>query len=224
MRLAPRAPGSSRRDLAYTLRLPEGADPDRVTELLQRYDPYARRRRRTIKLTGSGATLRLRGAELVVPPAEDVLARALRHHLGGSWLVPPPAPDGDQEPLQDLARVFVPRKLLAAELATLLRPVLPGVAIRDDPKLELFWFDDEDSELTISAWVVRDRALLPPAVNALRDAEAVYEVGIDDVNGPTPVTAGETWRIVELLQRELGGVAVDRYGFRLTGPTDLMPR
>jgi hypothetical protein len=217
---------SPRRTTAYTLRLPDGADADRVTELLQRYDPYARRRRRAIKLAGAGTgtTLRLRGEELVVPPADDVLARALRHHLGGSWLVPPPAPGEHQEPLEDLVRVFVPHKLLPAELATLLRPMLPGVAIREDPKLDLFWFEDEDSELTISAWVVRDRAVLPLAASALRDIESLYEVGIDDVQGPTPLTAEETWRIVELLERELGGLSIDRYGFQLTGPADLIPR
>jgi hypothetical protein len=216
MRLSPR------RTTAYTLRLPEGADADQVTELLRRYDPYARLRRRTVKLASTGVGLR--GGDLVVPPAEDVLARALRHHLGGSWLVPPPAPGEHQEPLQDLARVFVPRRLLPSELATLLLPLLPGVVIREDRKLDLFWFDDEDSELTISAWIIRDRAKLPLAASALRDSEALYEVGIDDVHGPTPLTAEQTWRIVELLEQKFGGLAVDRYGFHLTGPTDLIPR
>jgi hypothetical protein len=196
--------------------------PDQVIELLQRYDPYARRTRRTVKLNGTG--LRLRGTDLVVPPAEDVLARALGHHLGGSWLVPPPAAEEHQEPLQDLVRVYVPRKLRPADLATLLRPLLPGVVIRDDPKLDLFWFEDEGSELTVSAWVLWNRAALPLAASALRDADWLYEVGIDDVEGPRPHTVEEIWRMVELLERELGGLPVDRYGFRLTSPTDLTAR
>jgi hypothetical protein len=216
MRLSPR------RTTAYTLRLPDSANADQVTELLLRYDPYARLRRGTVKLAGTN--LKLRGGDLVVPPTEDVLARALRHHLGGSWLVPPPAPGEQQEPLQDLVRVFVPGKLLPAQLATLLRPLLPGVTIREDRKLGLFWFDDEKSALSISARVVRDRTGLPLAVSALRDAGSLYEVGIDDVHGPTPLTAEETWLIVELLQRELGGVPVDRFGFHLASPTDLIPR
>jgi hypothetical protein len=216
MRLSPR------RTTAYTLRLPESADADQVTELLQRYDPYARWRRGTVKLAGTN--LRLRGGDLVVPPTEDVLARALRHHLGGSWLVPPPAPGAQQEPLQDLVRVFVPRKLLPAQLATLLQPLLPGVTIQEDPKLGLFWFNDEESQLTISAWDVQDRTALPLAVSALRDAKSLYEVGIDDVHGPTPLSAEEAWLIVELLEREFGGIPVDRFGFHLADPSDLLPR
>lgn len=211
MRLTPRTRTN------YRLQLPQGTPVEELTELLKRYDPRAARRRG--RVVAGRLAVGVRTGRVTIKQGDEVLARGLRHHLGGRWLAAPPEPGERDEPLHDLVRVYVPRKLLPAELATVLRPVLAKVAIREDPRLGLFWFDDEDSELTISAWATED---LPPAAVAFEGAEAVYEVGIDDVHGPTAESAEEAWRIARPLERELGGLPVDRYGFRVTGPDDLL--
>lgn len=213
MRLTPHS-----RRTAHRLQLPEGTRSEELTELLQRYDPKAVRRRRRI-VVADRVVIKLKPGQVSVPQGQEVLARGLHRHLGGHWHVAPPEAGEQDEPLHDLVRVYVARKLLAAELATVLRPALPKVVIREDPKLKLFWFDDEDSELTVSAWVTQE---LPPAAAGLTGAEAVYEVGIDDVHGPTAESAAEAWRITRLLEQELGGVPVDRYGFRVTRADDLL--
>lgn len=213
MRLTPHT-----RRTAHRLNLPDGTRSEELTALLQRYDPKAVRRRRRI-VVADHVVLKVKNGQVRVPPGQEVLARGLHRHLGGQWQVAPPEAGEQDEPLHDLVRVYVARKLLAAELATVLRPALPGVVIREDQRLGLFWFDDEDSELTVSAWATQG---LPPAAAALRDADAVYEVGIDDVHGPTAESAAEAWRIARLLEQELGGVPIDRYGFRVTGAHDLL--
>ena len=198
-----------RKRRGYVLRLPPGVGAEEVARLVER-----RRRRRRV-----GPVVVRRG-ELRIPEGAEMLARGLAHRLGGEWEIPPPAPGEDDETLHDLIRLVVPRKLLPAELAIVLRPLLPGVAIREDERLGLFWFVDEDSELTVSAWTLNvtvPKRLMP-------DVPDLYEMGIDDVHGPTPETAAEAFRIAELVERELGGVAIDRFGFRVTEARDLMPR
>ncbi|MBC6457579.1 hypothetical protein [Actinomadura sp. HBU206391] len=207
-----------------TLQLPEGAGADEVEPLLRRYDPDARRRRRRIRVAGpvtvicDGETLRVRGGG-------HRLARGLHHHLGGTWLVAPPEPGEHDEQIEDMLRIYVPRKLLPAEPAMLLRPFLPGVAIREDAALGLFWFNDEDSELTISARDVdaADRGPLAAALGQLAQADALYECGIDDVHGPTEKSAEQAWRIARAFE-EMGGVPIDRYGFRVARASDLLTR
>jgi hypothetical protein len=211
MRTSPRRP---------TLRPAAEVDADQVAALLRRYDPYARRRRRRITVEG-GVRVVCAGTTLTVSGDAHRLARGLRHHLGGTWVVEPPAPGEHDEHIEDMLRVYVPRRLLPAEPAMLLRPFLPGVTVREDPALGLFWFNDERSELTISAWPVPDRAALPAAVGRLRDAADLYECGIDDVQGPTARTAAQAWRIAQAFEA-LDGVPVDRFGFRVTGATDLL--
>jgi hypothetical protein len=203
---------------------PPGTGVDEVEELLRRYDPYARRRRRRIRVTGE-ITVVCGTEHLRVVGAAPRLARALHHHLGGTWLVPPPLPGEHDEHIEDMLRVYVPRPLLPAEPARLLRPFLPGVAIQEDPGLGLFWFNDEGSELTISARSVppAGRASLAPVLAPLSQADGLYECGIDDVWGPTEATAGQAWRIAEAFT-EIGGVPIDRYGVRVTEAEDLLPR
>jgi hypothetical protein len=204
-----------------TLTLPRGTGVDQVEELLRRYDPYARRRRRRIRVSGGITVSCAAGSLRVLGPAPR-LARALHHHLGGTWLVPPPQPGELDEHIEDMLRVYVPRRLLPAEPARLLLPFLPGVAVREDSGLGLFWFNDEDSELTISARSLRprERASLP-ALAPLSQADGLYECGIDDVHGPTEATAELAWRIAQAFV-ELGGVPVDRYGVRVTAAEDLL--
>jgi hypothetical protein len=213
-----------RREIVPTLSLPEGVGADEVERLLRRYDPYARRRRRRIRVAGQ-VTVVCDGETLMVRGGAHRLARAVHHHLGGTWLVAPAAPGEHDEQIEDMLRVYVPRKLLPAEPATLLRPFLPGVAIREDAALGLFWFNDEDSELTISAWDVdaADRGSLAAALGPLAQVEHLYECGIDDVQGPTEQTAEQAWRIA-LAFEEMGGVPIDRYGFRVTRASDLLSR
>src|SRR3954462_15832667 len=129
MRLSPR-----RREPTPTLKLPPGVDTGRVEELLRRYDPYARRRRHRIRVTGP-VTVVYDGHTLTVRGEAPRLARALGHHLGGTWLVAPREPGEPEEQIEDMLRVYVPRRLLPADPATLLRPFLPGVTIREDPGL-----------------------------------------------------------------------------------------
>lgn len=222
---------STRRGAAVPiLSLPEGVGVDEVEALLRRYDPNARRRRRRITVAGQvsvvcdGETFKVR-TRAQQPDGAHRLARALHHHLGGTWLVAPPEAGEHDEPIQDMLRVYVPRKLLPVEPAMLLRPFMSGVAIREDAKLGLFWFVDEDSELTASARDVdaAARGSLAAALGPLAQADALYECGIDDVHGPTERTAEQAWRIAESFA-EMGAVAIDRYGFRVTGTSDLMPR
>ncbi|MGH3389827.1 MAG: hypothetical protein ACRDOO_13230 [Actinomadura sp.] len=217
MRLSPR-----RRTALPTLEPAPAVGADRVAELLRRYDPDARRRRRGIALKND-VRVACTGGTLTITGQAYRLARGLHHHLGGSWLIAPPAPGEHDEHIEDMLRVYVPRRLLPAEPALLLQPLLPGVTIREDPGLGLFWFNDEASELTISAGPVADRAALPAAVGELRAAADLYECGIDDVHGPTKATAEEGWRIAQVFA-VLGGVPVDRYGFRVTAAADLLPR
>ncbi|GAA2109685.1 hypothetical protein [Actinomadura alba] len=217
-----------RRAAVPTLSLPEGVGIDEVERLLRRYDPYARRRRRRITVAGQisvvcdGETLKVRN-RAHQPSGAYRLARALHHHLGGTWSVEPPAPGEHDEPIEDMLRVYVPRTLLPVEPATLLRPFLPSVAIREDAALGLFWFIDENSELTVSAREVHaaDRGSLAAALGPLAQSNALYECGIDDVHGPTERTAEQAWRIAEAFA-EMGSVAIDRYGFRVTSGADLM--
>jgi len=212
------------------LSLRADVDVDEIKGLLRRYDPNARRRRRRIMVAGQvsvvcdGETLKVR-TRAHQPDEAHRLARGLHHHLGGTWLSAPPEPGEHDEPIEDMLRVYVPRKLLPVEPATLLRPFMPGVAIREDARLGLFWFVDEDSELTVSARnvVAADRGSLAAALGPLARANALYECGIDDVHGPTERTAEQAWRIAEAFA-EMGAVGIDRYGFRLTGAADLMPR
>jgi hypothetical protein len=201
------------RDKSYVLRRPTGE----VEEVLRRYDPYARRKRTKVKRLGITVTV----DQVTIPLGGEVLARGLRHHLGGTWEAAPPEPGERDEPLQDLIRIFIPGVLLPAALAALLRPELPGVTIREDAGLGLFWFDDPDSELTISAWAVEAGTVLPLTVPA---REPMYEVGIDDVHGPTEATAAQAWQIARVLAAELGGIPVDRYGFRIEAAAELLPR
>jgi hypothetical protein len=217
MRLSPR-----HRTAPFVLKPAPDAGVDRVEELLRRYDPDARRRRRRITLK-NGVRVVCAGGSLTIEGQAHRLARGLRHHLGGSWVVAPPSPGDDDEPIEDMLRIYVPRRFLPAEAALLLQPFLPGVTIQEDRTLRLFWFNDGTSELTISAYPIADRAALPPAVGELREARHLYECGIDDVHGPTPRTAEEGWRVAQSFA-ELGGVPVDRYGFRVNSAADLLPR
>jgi hypothetical protein len=215
------------REPVPTLTPPPGTGVGQVEELLRRYDPYARRRRRRIRV-GDEITVVCAAESLRVFGPAPRLARALHHHLGGTWRVPPPPPGEHDEPIEDMLRVYVPRGLLPAEPARLLRPFRPGVVIREDPSLGLFWFDDSDdgaSELTISARSVpsAERPSLPPALAPLDQAADLYECGIDDVQGPTEATAEQAWRIAEAFM-EIGGIPIDRYGVRVTGAEDLLPR
>lgn len=188
-----------------------------VEELLRRYDPGLRRRRGRFVLSGDVVVTRRRGALTVA--GSDRVARGIGRHLGGRWRQPPAGPGERDEPIEDMLRVYVPRKLVPADLAALLQPVLPGVAIREDPKLGLFWFDDEDSELTVSAWAVQAGTAVPPVVGGPH--EALYECGVDDVHGPTEESARQAWQIGEALREGVGGIPVDRYGFLVGESGDL---
>jgi hypothetical protein len=167
--------------------------------LLRRYDPKVQRRFRTYLLS-NGA--RVRGGRVV---GDERLARGLRHHLEGEA--------GEPERLEDLVRVFVPGGLLPAQVAVAL-PM--DVVIREDVQLGLFWFDNADPELTISAQQAREMPLVLDGV-----AEA-YVCGIDAPHGPSKEAVERAWRMADALAREVGGVPVDRYGFRVTGPDDLV--
>jgi hypothetical protein len=167
--------------------------------LLRRYDPKVRRRFRTYLLS-NGA--RVRGRRVV---GDERLARGLRHHLEGVA--------GEPELLEDLVRVFVGGRLLPAELALAL-PL--DVVIREDSELGLFWFENDDPELTISAQEVREAPLV------LDGTGEAYVCGIDTPRGPSAGAVERAWRIADGLAREVGGTAVDRYGFRVAGPGDLV--
>ncbi|MEU5876029.1 hypothetical protein [Spirillospora sp. NPDC047279] len=164
---------------------------------LRRYDPLVKRRPWGWRLS-NGAFVSRNGSV----KGDDRLARGLVRASG-------------EEALEDLIRVFVPGVLLPAELATLLQGLLPAVVIREDPDLGLFWFDNDDPDLTVSAHEVRGE--LPPAVAA---TGRFYVCGIDDARGPSPESAERAFRIAEAI----GGTAVDRYGFRVTEVTQITKR
>jgi hypothetical protein len=136
---------------------------------------------------------------------DERLARGIAHHLRGE--------QGGPEALEDLVRVFVPGRLLPAELASAL-PM--DVAIREDAALGLFWFDNDDPELTVCAHAAEEIPLV------LGGADEAYVCGIDAPEGASAGTARRAWGIAEGLVTQVGGVVVDRYGFRARGPDDLM--
>lgn len=216
-------PRSWRRGDAATqpvLVLPSGVGVDDVESLLRRYDPELVRRRSRLRVVGDARVQMRRGMLRVM--GDDRLARGIGRHLGGDWQVAPAAPTDEEEPIEDMLRVYVPHPLLPAELATLLEPVRQNVRIREDPNLaNLFWFDDDDSPLNVSAWAVTGG---PAALGRMRESAALFECGIDDVTGPDKESAAEAWEIATLLEDRFGAVAVDRYGFRVTCAEDLLPR
>lgn len=219
MRLSLRRPSAT----AATLRPPPGTDLDDVETLLRRYDPCARRRRRVIRVAGQITVAGGRDGTLTITGDGGRLARGLGVHLGGTWVAEPPPPGEHGEQIEDMLRVYVPRRLVPAEPATLLRPFLPGVTIREDRGLGLFWLNDDDSELTVSVRTVDtpEQASLPPRLGPLRRSPVLYECGIDDVQGPSDETAEQAYGIARAFA-EIGGVAVDRYGFDVTGAADLV--
>src|SRR5512139_1251687 len=204
-----------------SLLLPEHVTVDDVERLLRRYDPNLVRRRGRMRAAGGSVSVRVRRGTLWID-GDDRVARGIRHHLGGEWKVAPPPPGPHDEPVEDMLRVYVARALLPAEIATLLKAVRPGVVIRQDRKLDLFWFDDPDSVLNVSAWTIDGGAAGPVVLGRMRTPGALFEVGVDDVDGPTPESAAEAWRVAAELVTAFGGVPVDRYGFRVTGPGDLL--
>lgn len=169
----------------------EPAEGVAVEDVLRRYDPGVRLLRRgRFVLAGGVVVARRRGGLGVM--GDPRVARGIGRHLGGRWIVAPPPPGERDEPLEDMLRVYVPRKLVPAEVAMVLQEVLVGVVIREDPRLGLFWFEDEGSELTVSAWGVESG---PPVVGGPH--EVLYECGIDDVHGPTVESAEQAWRIAQ---------------------------
>ncbi|KAB2348466.1 hypothetical protein [Actinomadura rudentiformis] len=133
---------------------------------------------------------------------DELLQRGLDHHLRGVV----------EDDLEDLLRVFLAGVLLPAELALALD--LPGVVIREDRGLGLFWFDNDDPDLTVTAQAATE---VPLAV-ALRPP--IYVVGIDDARGASEESATRAFE----LARGLGGTIVDRYGFLVTEVSQVTKR
>jgi hypothetical protein len=136
---------------------------------------------------------------------DERLARGLRHHLQGEA--------GGPEALEELVRLFVRGRMLPSELALSL-PL--DVAIREDAELGLFWFDNDDPDLAICAHPVEDVPLVLDG-----DGEA-YVCAIDAPQGASDEVVRRAWEMAEALAAQVGGVVVDRYGFRAGGPGDLM--
>ncbi|MFD0856552.1 hypothetical protein ACFQ07_30220, partial [Actinomadura adrarensis] len=146
--------------------------------LLRRYDPKVKRRFRTYLLS-NGA--RVRGKRVI---GDERLARGLAHHLEGR--------SGEPESLEDLVRVFVAGRLLPAELALAL-PL--DVVIREDAGLGLFWFENDDPDLTVCAHEVREVPLL------LEGVDEVYVCGIDAPQGTSREAVDRAWGLADALAR-----------------------
>lgn len=100
---------------AYVLQTPDGVTVEHVDGLLRRFDPRLRRRWGGRFLLAGGVAARWRRGSVSVAGSARV-ARGLAWHLGGRWQVAPPEPGEGDEQIEDMLRIYVPGKLVPAEL------------------------------------------------------------------------------------------------------------